>query len=312
MSARFVGVALPSRTVGSLWCLALLGAFSCAVFPDEATLPGGSAGEAGEGSGAGKGTAGTSVLPSGGSSSTAGAGMLLGGASSDGGVPPTDAGASPVGEGGTMTTQGGAAGAVGTGGTAGTPSCADPQERVILVSADTWIEADKPSTGHGTDQQLFIIGGGQERRALLEVTLPAAVAGAVLLKATFALRLETNGDTFLAERRLQVRQLSQAVNEGRTTWTNWGNGSSRKWTLPGGDFGPALASTRVPAGTADGPVTFDVTVPVGQAFAADPVVLSFIVMENGAPPAAPAELAFTSSEGDASGVPTLTLQYCEP
>ncbi|HEX2872181.1 MAG TPA: DNRLRE domain-containing protein [Polyangiaceae bacterium] len=300
---------LPSRTVGSLWCLGLLGAFSCAVFPDEATLPGGSAGEAGEDSGAGKGTAGTSVLPSGGSSSTAGTGMLLGGTSTDGGVPPTDAGAPPLGEGGTTTTPGGAGGA---GGTAGTPSCADPQERVIAVSADTWIEAAKPSAGHGNDQQLFIIGGGQERRALFELTLPAAPAGAVLLKATFGLRLESNAAVGLAERRLQVRELSQAVNEGSASWNNWGNGSSRKWMLPGGDFGPVLASTRVPASTGDGPVTFDVTAPVAQAFAADPVVLSFIVMENGAPPAAPAELAFTSSEGDASGVPTLTLQYCEP
>lgn len=181
-----------------------------------------------------------------------------------------------------------------------------------MVSADTWIEAAKPSTGHGNDQQLFIIGGGQERRALLEVTLPAALAGAVLLKATFALRLETNANVGMVERRLQVRQLSQAVDEGRTNWNNWGNGSNRKWLTPGGDFGPVLGSTRIPAGTANGPVTFDVTVPVRQAFAADPVVLSFIVMENGAPPAAPAELAFTSSEGDASSVPALTIQYCEP
>jgi hypothetical protein len=181
-----------------------------------------------------------------------------------------------------------------------------------LAAADTWIEAAKPSNSHGNEQQLFVIGGGQERRALLELTLPAAVTGAVVLKATLALHLQANADAGMVERRLQLRKLSQAVNEGSASWSNWGNGSSRKWTVPGGDFGSALASTRVPAGTADGPVTFDVTVPVGQAFAANPAVLSFIVMENGAPPAAPAELAFTSSEGDASGVPRLTLQYCEP
>jgi hypothetical protein len=300
---------LPSRTVGSLWCLAVLGVFSCAVFPDEATLPGGPASAAGaDNAAAGKGTAGTSVLPSGGSSATAGAAMQLGGMSSDGGVPPTHAGAPPGGEGGT-TVLGGAGG---TGGTAGTPSCADPQERVILVAADTWIEAAKPSASHGNDQQLFVIGGGQERRALLELTLPAAVTGAVVLKATLALQLQANADTGTAERRLQLRQLSRAFNESSASWDNWGNGSSREWMLAGGDFGPMLASTRLAAGTANGPVTFDVTVPVGQVFAANPAVLSFIVMENGAPPVAPAELAFTSSEGDASGVPALTLQYCEP
>jgi hypothetical protein len=300
-----------------LWCLGLFGAFSCAVFPDEATLPGGSGGEAGEDSGAGKGTAGTSVLPSGGGSSTAGTATQLGGMSSDGGVPPADAGAPPVGEGGTMAVLGGTGGTggsatAGTGGSAGNPGCADPQERVILVDADTWIEAAKPSAGHGSDKQLFVIGGGQERRALLQLTLPAAVTGAVVLKATLALHLEENANLGAVERRLQVRRLSQPVDEGRTTWTNWSNGGNRKWLTPGGDFGPVLASARVPAGIAQGPVTFDVTVAVSEVFAADPVVLSFIVLENGAPPAAPAELAFTSREGDASGVPALTLQYCEP
>lgn len=312
MSARFVGVPLPFRTVRSLWCLGLLGAFSCSVFPEVATLPDSSVGAAGDDSEAGKGTAGTSVLPSGGGSSTAGAASLLGGASTDGGAPPTDAGAPPLGGSGGATTAGGSSGTSGSGGTGGMPACADPQERVILVGADTWIEAAKPNTGHGDDKQLFIIGGGQERRALFELTLPAAPAGAILLNATFTLRLEANANVGLAERRLQVRQLSQAISEDRTNWTNWGNGSSRKWLIPGGDIGPVLASARLPVGTANGSLTFDVTVPVGQAFAADPVTLSFLVMENGAPPAAPAELAFTSREGDASGVPTLTLQYCEP
>ena len=297
---------LPGRTVRSVWFLGVLGAASCSVFPDEATLPLGSAGAEDT---AGKGSAGSSVLPStGGQPAGAGSSATLpAGGANDGGAPVISLGGAPptAGTGGS-----GASGA--SGGTGGMPGCADPQERVILVGADTWIEAAKPNNGHGNDAQLFIIGGGQERRAAFELTLPGAPAGAVLLKATFTLRLEANADAGLLERRLQVRQLNQALTEARTTWNNWGNGSSRKWLTPGGDFGPVLASARLPAGTATGSLTFDVTVPVGQAFAAEPVVLSFIVMENGAPPPAPAELAFTSSEGDASVVPALLLQYCEP
>lgn len=293
-------------TVQRLWCLGLLGAFSCSVFPEEATLPGGSAATAGQTSAAGKGTAGSSVLPSGGSESAGTSGLLggaptEGGTATEGGAPPTDGGA-PVGDGGMPS----------SGGAGGMPTCADPQERVLLVTEDTWIESAKPSTGHGSDHELSVVGGGQERRALLQVTLPAVLPGAVLLKATLVLHLQTNADVGLAERRLQVRLLEQAVDESRSTWNNWGNGSSRKWLVPGGDFGSVLATDNVPAGTATPLVSFNVTATVRQAFAAQPVGLPFIVMENGVPPDAPAELAFTSSEGDAAGVPALILQYCEP
>lgn len=299
-------MSLPGRTVRSVWYLGLLGAFSCAVFPEEATLPDRPVGSAGAANGAGKNSGGTSVLPSGGSSaSTAGTATLLGGAPHRGGAPVAQGGA-PNGDAGAPIGPGGAGGAVGM------PGCTEPQERVVLVGADTWIEADKPSNGHGNDQVLSVVGGGQERRALLEVTLPAVPAGTVLLEATLTLHLQANADVGLAERRLQVRLLSQAVTEARTNWTNWGNGSSRKWLLPGGDFGSVIDSARISAGTAEGSLAFNVTATVQAAWSAAEVALPFIVMENGAPPPAPAELAFTSSEGDASLVPTLLLQYCEP
>jgi len=296
-----VGVSLRRQTVPKLWCLALAGAFSCSVFPDEATLPGGAAGKPGS---AGASVGGSSVLPAvGGTATTGGVATLPEGGANESGPPGGEGGMPPLGEGGAMIAPGGAA---------GMPTCADPQESVLLVSADTWIEAAKPSAGHGSDKELSIVGGGQERRALLEVALPAAPTGAVLLKATLALHLQGNADVGLAERRLQVRVLEQPVSEARSTWNNWGNGASRKWLTPGGDFGSVVAATRVPAGTAEGSLTFNVTGAVRQAFAPAAGVLSFIVLENGAPPAAPAELAFTSSEGDASGAPALILEYCEP
>ena len=235
----------------------------------------------------------------------AGTAALLGGSTGEGGAPFVQGGA-PVADGG----DGGAS--TSPGGAGGMPSCTEPQERVVLVGVDTWIEAAKPSNGHGNDQVLSVVGGGQERRALLEVTLPAVLAGTVLLNATLTLHLQANADVGLAERRLQVRLLSQAVTEARTNWTNWSNGSSRKWLQPGGDFGSVLDSVRISAGTAEGTVAFNVTATVRETMSTAEVALPFIVMENGAPPPAPAELAFTSSEGDASVVPTLLLQYCEP
>lgn len=238
----------------------------------------------------------------------AGTATLIGGVSSQGGAL-VDQGGAPTGDSGAPTSPGGAGGA---GAAGGMPGCAEPQERVVLLSADTWIEADKPSNGHGNDQVLSVVGGGQERRALLEFTLPAAQQGTVLLQATLTLHLQANADAGLAERRLQVRRLGQAIREERTTWTNWGNGGSRKWLVPGGDFGPVLDGARISAGTAEGNLMFDVTATVREAWSAAAVALPLIVMENGAPPLAPAELAFTSREGDASSVPTLLLQYCEP
>jgi hypothetical protein len=146
----------------------------------------------------------------------------------------------------------------------------------------------------------------------LEVTLPAAPAGAVLLRATFVVHLQANADVGLVRRELRLHQLQQQVIEGRANWNNFNNGSKGGWVTPGGDFGPVVAQTPVLAGTSVGTLNFNVTSVVRSAFMATPVPLSLILLESGAPPAAPAELAFTSSEGDASGVPTLILEYCEP
>lgn len=296
-----MGVSLRRNTVSWSWCLAAAGAFSCSVFPDEASLPGSTA--------AGAGAGGGSVLPVGGAA----------GGEDVAPAPPGGAGAG-AGEGGARPVGGAGAGAgappvtAGTdaGGAGGAPACATPQQAEIAVTADTWIEAAKPTTGHANDTLLSVVGGGQQRRALLEVMLPSAIAGAVLLKATFVLHLQANADVDSVARQLRLHQLAHPVIEARATWNKWDNGSKGDWMSLGGDFGLAIAQGEVPAGVSDGTVSFDVTQVTRSTFSTTPIPLSLILIESSAPPPAPAELAFTSREGDASGAPKLILEYCEP
>jgi len=182
----------------------------------------------------------------------------------------------------------------------------------VAVTEDTWIESAKPGTAHGNDKLLSVVGGGQERRALFQLPLPGVGPGTTLLKATLVLHLLANADAGLAKRQLRVYRLERDVNEAKTTWNNWGNGGSAKWNLLGGDFGPALAQAALPAGPSDGTLTFNVTAAVRAALAAQPVPLPLILLETSAPPPPPAELAFSSREGDASTIPGLILDYCQP
>jgi hypothetical protein len=178
-----------------------------------------------------------------------------------------------------------------------------------VAAADTWIESAKPAVGHGTDPNLFVVQGGEERRALLSFNLPMAPTGSSLVRAELRLRLESNADAALAERELTLHLLEQVVVEARTTWNNYGNGSSQQWTTRGGDYGPAVASTTIRALTQNGPLSFDVTSLVADVWGSEPIPLPLIVLEV-SEPTAPAELAFTSREGDALGAPELRLHYC--
>jgi hypothetical protein len=198
------------------------------------------------------------------------------------------------------------------GGAGGASTCANPQQSVIAVSADTWIEAAKPNVGHGSDPVLSVVGGGQERRALLEFILPAAPAGAVLLEATLVLRLQANADVGLAKRQLRLHQLEHPVSESRATWNKWDTGANGDWRNLGGDFGAAIATAEVAAGTSQGTVTFDVTTTVRLTSAPLSVPLSLSLLETSTPPLAPADLAFTARGGDASGVAALIVDSCEP
>jgi hypothetical protein len=302
MGARFVGVLVRSQTATWLALLGLVSAFSCSVFPDEATLPV---------SNAGSSSGGDSVLPQAG----------LGG--TEGNPPGAGAAGADLGEGGSTAGAGGTPGMGAAPGTGGAPEesggagsagagtdCANPQVVVGVVTADTWIESAKPNANHGTDKTLSVIGGGQERRALLQVALPAIAPGAVLLRATFSLHV-SNAAAGLVARRLALHQLSREVIEARATWLNWNNGN-RIWTTAGGDYGPVLSPATLPAGELDATLTFDVTVAVEEALSTQTAELPFIVLETSAPPPAPAELAFTAKEGNASGIPTLIVDYCAP
>jgi hypothetical protein len=175
---------------------------------------------------------------------------------------------------------------------------------------DTWIESAKPSTSHGNEPSLRVVGGANERRAVLSFDLPPLPTGAVPVRVELRLHLESNADATLAERQLEVNLLGQVPNVPRTTWNNYDNGASGQWAMPGGDFGPALSSDNVPALIQEGAVTFDLTSAVSELFSTVPVPLPLLVREVGLPPTPAAELAFTSSEGDALEAPALFLEYC--
>ena len=276
--------------------LPLVLAGSCAVFPDEATLPNhsGSSGAAGEGTTAQGGNAGQG-----------------------GDVPPE------AGRGGDDTDVGGAAGGGGTavvaggvggdsaGGAGGSP-CLNPQPQIALLDADTWIGSGKPTNGHASDLTLSVAAGSDEHRALIAVTLPAAPAGTVLRRATLAFRLESNAEASLAARRLGLHRLTQAFDASRTTWNNYDNGASKRWMTPGGDFGIEVGHADLRPNTASGLVLFNVTLAVRAIAGADAIPLSLIVLESSPALPVPAELAFTSAKGDTADVPRLILQYCDP
>jgi hypothetical protein len=271
---------------------------SCAVFPDEAILPGTGA------------SAGMSGLAGGGAGGTQPA---VGGAHE-----PPPGGAAHAGEGPTLPTAGaggapGDAGAPSLGG-AGSPgaagsSCDEPSEELVRLDKDTWIEAAKPAAGHGNDVVLSVVGGGSERRALLELSLPEVPPGASLRSASLELVLTANANT-ASERRLAVHRLLNEFHETRTDWQQFDNGVENDWENEGGDFGPELAQTAIPASLSSGLVRFELTAAVRVLQAAQVSTVALIALEVGPPPSAPADLAFVSREGDASSEPVLRLSYC--
>jgi len=283
-------------------CLGLASVVSCSVFPDEATLPPQAvAGSGGDSMAAQAGAGGDTVdmMPVGGD----GAGAATTAAAGEGGAPGVGGTRAAAGEGGALV-------AAGAGGQTTAP-CVNLEQQAVIVTADTWIDAAKPGTAHGNEAVLSVVAGINERRALLGFTLPAVPAGKVLNRASLALHLEMDADVKLTARRLGLHQLDEDVSESRSTWTNYANGASGRWVTLGGDFGPELSSVLLQAGTSSGSVTFTLTAPVRKLIGPAPIPLSLIVLEKGSPPAAPAELAFTSSEGDASGIPALILDYCD-
>jgi hypothetical protein len=286
-------VPVTSHRLVLLSCCGLAWAVSCAVFPDEAVLPSNnSSGLGGAGADGRAGAAGDADLPAGG---RAGAGMPDAGA----------AGLGAGGAGGLVEPPGGAAGS-------SVGGCSQPDVRVIPIRADTWIEAAKPKTVHANDKALFVTGGAAERRALLSLTLPGAPAGATLERASLDLQVESNADATSAERSFTLYSLQRQFVEGQANWDDWSNATDGEWDTAGGDLGEQFGSAELPAGTAAGTLSFDVRDALASAFSTQSVPLSLIVIEAGLSPEAPAEVAFTSSEGDDSKRPSLVIEFCMP
>jgi hypothetical protein len=295
LGASFVVVSGPCHRLALVSSSILLWAASCQVFPDEAVLPSSVGGASGAHA---AGQAGQLDPPVGGAGSVDLGGAAGEGASASGGVA------------GVTNPGGGTVGESGAGGSVIGP-CEAPQQRVVDIAADTWIDAARPTTTHGNDKQLLLVGGGEARRALLQVVLPAASEGAWLIKATLTLNLETNADSKLSQRSFSVHELEQPFVENRATWLNFNSGNTNTWKNAGGDFGPALARAALAQGTMSGAVSFDLTMALRVVFSSQAVPLSLIMLEDGTAPTAPAELAFTATEGDASD-PTLVVDFCAP
>lgn len=203
-----------------------------------------------------------------------------------------------------------AGGSASEGGGGGEPPCSNPQTVRVPADFDTWIGSAKPMNNHGTDKVLDVVAGADEQRALLAFTVPQELLGAELRHATLRLHLEANADAGGAARRLGVHQLTKAFEEGRATWLD--NVKNTQWAAQGGDFGPQLDSARISAGTSSGNVDFDLTSSLAQLLGPAPIPLSLIVLETTAARPAPAELAFASTQGNASLIPELLLDYCAP
>lgn len=270
---------------------------SCSVFPDEAILPPRAVGEAG---GADEPDPAIHEVMGGAGADAplAGAGGGAGGAGQTAGAP-------------ALVEPEGGAPSVDAGGSAGQPEarCVNRQVQHVPVNADTWIDAEKPNARHGNDEQLLVVSGTPERRALFALTLPGAPPGSRLQRAAFVLRLEGNGAS--TGRALALHRLKQAFNEARASWRAYDDGS--QWDAFGGDFGPELASAEIPSGTTTGAVLFDVTEPVGSVLGSSSIPLALIVIETSAATAESMPLSFTSLDAgaNAAGAPSLRLVYCD-
>jgi hypothetical protein len=279
---------------------------ACSVFPDRAVLPE---------SDAGGGFAGTLLAGAagaiGGSQATggnAGANGELAGTAGDaagGAAGETAGGAAGETAGGAAGSS--AAGAAATAGAGGTAGCASVHV-VLPATADAWIAAAQPQVNHGSDTQLFVLGGASEQRALLAFSLPAAQAGDTLLAAKLTLTLSQAPNLGAQSRTLNAHSLTQTFNEGRVTWSNYSNGAAHQWATPGGDIGTSFGSGTLTSGAAQ--LVLDVTALVKAAYSAKQAELGLLVRDPA--PAAPVSFAFVSREGVMTAQPALDLEYCRP
>ena len=208
---------------------------------------------------------------------------------------------------GGATTIGAMSGMSGVGGTV--MSCIVTHQ-IIAATADAWIDATNPTTNHGSEPQLIVLGGLAEQRALLAFPLPTATAGQVLKAASLVFSLLASGPTSQNPRVLQLHTLTQAFTEGRVTWNNYANGAARKWLTPGGDFAATFGSGTVEPGATT--VRLDTTAQVELALATNQAELDALVLEDSSSSASVYALAFGSRDGLPATSPVLDLEYCAP
>jgi hypothetical protein len=273
-------------------------ALACSVFPDRALLPDSDAAGGTNGGAAG------SLIAAGGAVTSSGGSELAAGQGGDLAPSGNEAG----------DAAGGAAGAQATGGepqvagsdSGGAPGCSATH---VLVSAsgDTWIDAAQPRTTHGSDTQLFVLGGASERRALLAFNLPAAKAGTVFVNAALVLTLDQAPDLGTSSRTLNVYPLEVAFNEARATWLNYANGASKTWTTPGGDFIATFGTGVLHAG--DTVLRLDASALVAAAYSSKQNALGLLVRDPEIA-AVPVDFAFVSQEGLALARPVLDIERC--
>ncbi|MDF3067592.1 MAG: hypothetical protein K0R38_3193 [Polyangiaceae bacterium] len=298
MMLGFVAVrAFRDRPLG-LSCVAAAMWVACSVFPEEAVLPAQNGGSAGEGALPGDGGAQSGIGAQAGEPGT----LPLGGAGAG-----TGGTASGGGEGGEDPGQAGAGGV-------STPTCEAPLEVTVETTLDLWMGSAQPSLNHGKENVLYVSSSGSdERRTLFEIILPVAPADAVLLRAEIVLGFESNADASRAARQLGLYLLDppRAVVEDKATWEQYGAHKNKDtWDISGGDLSELVTRTDIPAGTSSGLVRFDVTEWVSTA---ETSVHGIVILEQSLPPPAPAALAFTSLESNASvsPAPSLRLSYCQ-
>ncbi len=91
-------------------------------------------------------------------------------------------------------------------------------ERTLSAAADAWIDQNSPATNKGSDSILKVVSKqpGDNTRALVRFSLPAAPEGCVLDSATLRLYAASAA----GGRTLQALRLAGGWTEGGVTWAN--------------------------------------------------------------------------------------------
>lgn len=177
----------------------------------------------------------------------------------------------------------------------------------VPVAADAWIGAAEPQVNHGDEAELLVLGGASEQRALFSFSLPAADASEVLARAALVLTLTQPVDLGAEPAFFNLHSLDVAFVENRVTWLNYGSGGSRKWAMPGGDFGASFGTGEL--SSSDPALRVDSTALVAAAYARQEAELNLLLREVRVAGAGPV-FGFETKEGAVAAIPALDLEFC--